>query len=155
MGSTGGATGSTGAGTGSTGAGAATGSTGAATGSAGATGCAGVATSTGTPVGAVGTVAIWPPESVVATDSLAAAAAAEPSQLACDADPPDAVAPPPAVMVAPVGPPAAPALAVARLAADARAGLLPFRYGAGSWASAFTRVSKCRWGPVQLPVQPT
>ncbi len=32
---------------------------------------------------------------------------------------------------------------------------LPPRYGAGFCACPFTRVSKCRCGPVQLPVQPT
>jgi hypothetical protein len=31
----------------------------------------------------------------------------------------------------------------------------PPRYGAGLRASPPTRASKCRWGPVQLPVQPT
>jgi hypothetical protein len=31
----------------------------------------------------------------------------------------------------------------------------PDRYGAGSTAVPFTRVSKCTCGPVQLPVQPT
>ena len=33
--------------------------------------------------------------------------------------------------------------------------VLPPRYRCGSTASPFTRVSKCRCGPVQLPVQPT
>jgi hypothetical protein len=31
----------------------------------------------------------------------------------------------------------------------------PRRYGRGSWARPSTRVSKCRCGPLQRPVQPT